>query len=233
MDAPDFVEKSVEPENCPAQTQSQRKWSPIDWAIATFQKQVEFANMAASILLDVSRFGFIDAAQIKRIDEIEHDGDRLRRIFSSRLPTCGVKAADRADLLALSDRLDDIIDCVEGAASRAELYLINALRPDVAAFCKQIVNMAALLNEALVLLLDHRNETKFIKVLEDMHRVESDCDKMFAKAISALFDGASDPYYVMKHKEIYDRLERAVDKAESAADLIEALWRSGTIQAAR
>src|SRR5918998_1260942 len=57
----------------------------------------------------------------------------------------------------------------------------------------------------------------------EMHRLENEADDLYHAAIAALFRDTNDPLTVIKWKEIYEKLESAVDRCESVAHIIESV----------
>jgi len=57
----------------------------------------------------------------------------------------------------------------------------------------------------------------------EINRLENDADRMFQSAIGELFDKVKDPIDVIKRKEIIETLEKATDKAEDVANVLETI----------
>ncbi len=55
----------------------------------------------------------------------------------------------------------------------------------------------------------------------EINRLENEADRIHKAAIGLLFDEERDPISVMKWKEILDVLERATDRCEDVANLLE------------
>ncbi len=55
----------------------------------------------------------------------------------------------------------------------------------------------------------------------EVNRLENDGDRITREAMAALFDGGIDPMVVIRWKDIYDRLENAIDAAEKVAYILE------------
>jgi uncharacterized protein Yka (UPF0111/DUF47 family) len=53
--------------------------------------------------------------------------------------------------------------------------------------------------------------------------LEDEADDVSRRAIAALFDNEKDPIQLIKLKELYEVLEVATDKAEDAANVLEAI----------
>jgi uncharacterized protein len=62
-----------------------------------------------------------------------------------------------------------------------------------------------------------------MKHCEEVNRLEDMADHVSRKAIADLFENEKDPIQLIKLKELYEVLEYATDKAEDAANVIEAI----------
>jgi uncharacterized protein Yka (UPF0111/DUF47 family) len=58
---------------------------------------------------------------------------------------------------------------------------------------------------------------------DEVNRLEDEADQVARKAIGALFEHEKDPIQLIKMKELYELLETATDKAEDAANVLEAI----------
>ena len=59
--------------------------------------------------------------------------------------------------------------------------------------------------------------------LEEVNRLEDMADHVSRRAIADLFENEKDPIQLIKLKELYEVLEYATDKAEDAANVLEAI----------
>ncbi|HMF55399.1 MAG TPA: DUF47 family protein, partial [Pyrinomonadaceae bacterium] len=59
--------------------------------------------------------------------------------------------------------------------------------------------------------------------LVELHRLENEGDDTYHTAIAELFRSSADPLTVIKWKDIYEKLEAAVDRCENVANIIESV----------
>jgi uncharacterized protein Yka (UPF0111/DUF47 family) len=59
--------------------------------------------------------------------------------------------------------------------------------------------------------------------LVELHRLENEGDEIYHTAIAELFRETPDPLTVIKWKDIYEKLEAAVDRCENVANIIESV----------
>ena len=57
----------------------------------------------------------------------------------------------------------------------------------------------------------------------EIHRLENDGDRLYRDAVAALFAEGLDPMVVIRWKDMFAILERAIDAAETAAHILEGI----------
>jgi uncharacterized protein len=57
----------------------------------------------------------------------------------------------------------------------------------------------------------------------EVNRLENDGDRISREATAALFEGGIDPMVVIRWKDIYERLESAIDATETVANILEGI----------
>ncbi len=54
----------------------------------------------------------------------------------------------------------------------------------------------------------------------EIHRLENDGDRVTREAVASLFDTGIDPMVVIRWKDIFERLEEAIDATEHVANVL-------------
>jgi len=80
--------------------------------------------------------------------------------------------------------------------------------------------MAEQLKEIVTILRRPKNVTQR---LVEIHRLENEGDDIYHAAIAELFHDSHDALTVLKWKEVYEKLEAAVDRCENVANIIESV----------
>ena len=57
----------------------------------------------------------------------------------------------------------------------------------------------------------------------EVHRLENDGDRIVREAIASLFEGGIDPMVVIRWKDLFERLEEAIDACESVANVLQGI----------
>lgn len=158
--------------------------------------------------------------RVEQIQAIEHKGDRATHAIISKLNQTFITPFDREDVHRLASSLDDVLDFVNSAANRLVMYKITNPPPVSAELAGLIVLQCAELARGVSLLeknghvMDH---------CEEVNRLEDVADHVSRRAIAELFEHEKDPILLIKLKELYEVLETATDKAEDAANVLEAI----------
>ncbi len=57
----------------------------------------------------------------------------------------------------------------------------------------------------------------------EINRLENEGDRITREAVASLFDGGIDPMVVIRWKDLFERLEAAIDAAEQVANILEGI----------
>ncbi len=161
-------------------------------------------------------------AHARAMIDLEHEGDNLTHDLQNRVASTFITPLDKEDLRDLSQTLDDITDCIEAVAARAELYHITVARPDLPPMAATLVKTTEVVVQAVSMLRNGFSKAEPLKeLLKEIHTLENESDRSFRKALQLLFEEpGADTLMIIKWKEIYDRVETAVDKCEDIAKII-------------
>jgi predicted phosphate transport protein (TIGR00153 family) len=156
-------------------------------------------------------------AEIKRI---EHEADTLTHDVITRLNKSFITPFDREDIHQLASQLDNVVDLVDGTARRVAMFHIDEGREPARRLADVLMRASKALEASVVGMKDIRTvlgRGREVKLLEE------EGDAIYHEAVGALFTGQTDALEVIKWKELYDTLERAVDECEDVANVLEAI----------
>jgi predicted phosphate transport protein (TIGR00153 family) len=158
--------------------------------------------------------------RVEQVQAVEHKGDRATHAIITKLNQSFITPFDREDIHRLVSSLDDVLDFTNAAANRLVMYKINEPPPAAAELATLIVLQAEELARGVSLL---EKNGAVLKHCDEVNRLEDEADHVSRRAIAALFDDEKDPIQIIKLKELYEVLEVATDKAEDAANVLEAI----------
>ncbi len=154
----------------------------------------------------------------REILKSEQEGDRITHDIIRRLNSTFVTPFDREDIYGLATQVDDVVDYIEEAADFLGLYQIEAPMQQSQALAEVLVASCRELAEALAGLRGFKDLDSH---LIEIHRLENDGDRISRDAVASLFANGIDPMVVIRWKDIFAVLERAIDATETAAHIIE------------
>ena len=150
----------------------------------------------------------------------EHDGDRLTHDVINRLNQTFVTPIDREDILQLASALDDIVDYTEEVADYLGLYKIEAPMAQAQRLAGVLRDATRQIAAAIPLMRDFKDTREHML---EVHRLENEGDRISREAIASLFETGIDPMVVIRWKDIFERLENAIDSTERAAFILEGI----------
>jgi predicted phosphate transport protein (TIGR00153 family) len=150
----------------------------------------------------------------------EQEGDKITHDIVQRVQTTFVTPLDGEDIYNLATQLDDIVDYIDETADFLGLYKIEAPMEQSLAMADVLVKSC----EQLAAALEHLRGFKDLEPYWiEIHRLENDGDRLYRDAVASLFANGIDPMVVIRWKDIFAVLERAVDACETAAHIIEGI----------
>jgi uncharacterized protein len=178
------------------------------------------ANALEAARLAERRFHEYPNASVTQADvkAAETAGDELTRELIQLLNTQYVTPFDREDIYQLATELDDVVDYTEEACDLLGLYGVEAAT-------RHAIEQCAILVAAVEQLCTAINSLKGLRGVEPalvrLKELEDEGDRVMRDAVSALFrDPRIDPLIVIRWKDIYEALERALDACETAAHVL-------------
>lgn len=189
-----------------------------------FDLFIETANIAykASNLL-VEFLKDLDNAEenLKKIKEVEHEGDRKQHEILQQLNQTFITPFDREDIYLIAKDTDDIIDLIESTASRFVMLNVTNCTEEAEMLSRMIVKCC---EEMIVLMQELKNmktSKELSKKIIEINRIEEEGDKVSRKAIKDIFRGNMEVLEIIKWREVYQYLEDTLDACEDLANVIE------------
>lgn len=150
----------------------------------------------------------------------EQEGDRITHEIIQRLNSTFVTPIDREDIYALATQLDDVVDYIEEAADLFGLYQVEAPMNQALELTGILVACCEQLAQGLEKLRTFRDLDRF---WIEIHRLENEGDRVSREAVASLFSNGIDPMVVIRWKDIFAVLEKAIDSTEAAAHILEGI----------
>ena len=202
------------------------------WFHALMPKEEQFVELlvrhattlvhGATALRDLLEGGDSIEHACGEIFRYEDEADQVARETLSAVRQTFITPFDRGDIKQLSGSLDDAIDQMQKTAKAITLYEVTVFQPQMREMADIIVRAAELTSEAMPLLSALRkNAARLNALAEEITKIEEQADQIYDRGIKALFvdsRDSKDPMAYIVGAEIYDHLEKVVDRFEDVAN---------------
>lgn len=186
-----------------------------------FEQAAGNIRAGAEALAQLFEAGGNDPAAVRKVEDLEHQGDRITHEIIRKLHRSFITPIDREDIHNLTSALDDCLDLIWAVAARTSLFKIGETPPEARRLARLIVDSCGQLVKAVHSLRGMRD---VIPSCVEINRLENEADDLARDAIARLFEGAHSPIDVIKWKEIYETMETATDRCEDAANILEGIY---------
>ena len=151
----------------------------------------------------------------QKCDMITHDViKKLNKTFLTPI--------DREDIHILATRMDDIMDLTWAVADRLKIYKIESIREDALEIARDLDRTVDVIDRAMKE-LHQKNYDHVQEHCIEINRLENRIDKHFKAALGNLFENETDPRMIIKWKDLYECLEKASNRCEDVANILESI----------
>ena len=186
---------------------------------ALFERAGANVEQATAMLAKLIRQWPDDGARLRfELKELETHGDRIVHDVIQHLNVKAATPFALSDAHDLISELDDVVDLAEEVADFMGLYRIEAATEQAIALASVLEQAGRELAAALTRLRRPVDLRPHIVALSEL---EHEGDRLERGAISSLFEGGIDPMVVIRWKDIYERLEAAIDASHHAGNTLE------------
>jgi hypothetical protein len=177
----------------------------------------------ALALRDLLEGGSGVAEACQRVVTRENEADDIAREVLQSVRRSFITPFDRGDIKDLISLLDDSIDQMQKTAKAITLFEVTKFEPHMRQMADIILRCAELTVEAVKLLGTLREDAARINAIaEEITKLEEQADELNDAGIKALFlahRGGNAMDFIIGN-EIYDHLEKVVDRFEDVANRI-------------
>ena len=188
-----------------------------------FEKLADKIEEGGRLFLAMTENHDYSESKISQLKEIEHEADVITHTTYERMHKTFLTPLDREDIYALVNKMDSILDMIEATAVR--IYLYKVKKPD-----DEIIKQAEILNHSIIkvksaihLLRDMKNAKSILETCVEINTLENAGDVVLRTIIAELFEKENDAIELLKWKEIFERIEEAIDVCEDVSNIVEGI----------
>lgn len=191
-----------------------------------FERHAAVIVTAARELHEMLKGGEQVGLRFKDILALEHEADAIARDVLLGLRTTFITPFDRTDIQSLITEMDDSVDQIKQTAKAIMLFEVRSFEPDMVAMADKIVEGAELVQRAVAMLGDlSANASELNEICLQITRIEGEADDIHETGLGRLYQKAKagDAMEFIRGNEIYNHLEKAVDRLDDVADEIQGI----------
>jgi hypothetical protein len=159
-------------------------------------------------------------AKVTAIKGLEHEADNLTHDIIDRIDRTFVTPFDREDIHALASELDEVIDLIDGTARRAQIFRIQKIRPAAGRLAEVLARAGCVVEDGV----RNMKDAKYVYAIsEKLKTLEEEGDAVYHEAMGKLFAEGGDALEVIKWKDLYDKLEDALDQCEDVGNVLQSI----------
>ena len=188
-----------------------------------FEELADKIEEGGNFFLEMTQNRDYSETKVSRLKELEHEADGITHKTYEKMHKTFLTPIDREDIYALVNKMDSIMDVIEATAIRIHMYKVK--KPD-----DEIIKQAQILNDSIkkVKSIVHamRNMKNSQMILDDcveINTLENAGDVVLRTIITELFIKEKDAIELIKWKEIFERIEEAIDVCEDVSNIVEGI----------
>jgi predicted phosphate transport protein (TIGR00153 family) len=197
--------------------------------ISRFQRDLSDSTVLRNVGVGFAHCIIAYKSTLKGIGKLDADAkamevsaDAIVKRVHIRLDESFVTPIEREDIHLLAVTIDDVADTTVAAASRLDVYAIEAPTDEMRAMVRTLDEMVEQLEVAVKALrtlkpLNVREATAKVDVLEEK------ADDLYREALRRLFARHPEAFELVRWKDVYERFERGTNKCADVARLVQGL----------
>ncbi|MGE4232521.1 MAG: DUF47 domain-containing protein [Bacteriovoracia bacterium] len=160
---------------------------------------------------------------VKKIDALEKDADEITHKTIALLHKTFITPLDREQIHSLVSQLDDVLDLINAAAHRIDLYDVRSVPDEVHKLAAIALECTKWIDSMVKNLSNLRHPSEILKNCVEINRLENDSDELLHIAVARLFREENDVKNLIKLKELCELLEEVTDCCEDVANIVEGI----------
>lgn len=185
-------------------------------AATIVQAAKEFHRLASTSSL-------IDFSEKQKFKHWEHEADKLVHHCAEELHRTFITPIAREDILHLISEMDNIIDCIDATFDCLLIYKIDTTTNELRDMSRVLFQATEKVASIVRGLRNMKNAADIKDSCHCIRRLEHEADDILRNAIGQLFENEQNTRMVIKLKEIYENLEKAIDSCHKVANIIEGI----------
>jgi uncharacterized protein Yka (UPF0111/DUF47 family) len=160
-------------------------------------------------------YHYIKACEEEADDITHHCIELLHKNF--------ITPIERSDIHHLISTMDDVIDEIHTAAKLLMIYKLQRFEFEALDVADLLVQATIAIQKAILELRKRKTTELIQQQFYLIGTLESQADALFIQALGRLFEHEKDPLLIIKWKDIYEHLEKAMNACDDVGNIIEGI----------
>ena len=188
-----------------------------------FEELADKIEEGGLFFLEMTRHRNYTAARVSRLKEIEHEADVIAHKTYERMHKTFLTPIDREDIYALVNKMDEILDHIEGTAVRVYMYKVKKPNDDIVKQAEILFSAIQKIKSIIQGLRNMKNSRMILDGCVEINTLDNAGDVALRAMITNLFIHEQDAIELLKWKEIFERIEEAIDVCEDVSNILEGI----------
>ncbi len=188
-----------------------------------FEELADKIDEGAVFFLKMASNYDYSSENISRLKQIEHEADIITHTTYEKMHKTFLTPLDREDIYDLVNKMDSVIDMIEAAAMRMNLYKVQKPAEAVIQLADILVKAVTKIKTIVHAMRSMKNARLILDACVEINTLENAGDVVLRTTIAGLFDNEKDVFELIKWKEIFERLEEAIDVCEDVSNIAEGI----------
>jgi uncharacterized protein len=162
-------------------------------------------------------------SKVSTLKGIEHEADTITHLIYEKMHKTFLTPFDREDIYALANKMDSVLDMIEASAVRMYLYKVKKPGDEIKELARVLNSAISKIKKIVHQLRDKKNSKMILEACVEINTLENEGDYILRQAVARLFEKETDAKELIKLKEIFERLEEAIDDCEDVSNIVEGI----------
>jgi len=188
-----------------------------------FEDMANTLEKSGQCFLEMTRNRTYSDAEASRLKELEHEADVIAHRTYERMHKTFLTPIDREDIYALVNKMDNILDVIDGTAIRLCMYKVKISDDALAGQADILFQAIQKIKEIVCELRNMKNSKTILAGCVEIHTLENAGDVVLRNIITDLFIKEQNAIELLKRKEIFERIESAIDYCEDVSHVVQGI----------
>lgn len=158
-----------------------------------------------------------------KLGKLEEESEKLMATVNFELSKNFLTPFDREDIYALTSKMNEVTDYLDGSASRMRLYQVDKVKKSIRKITEANLEACLQIQKAIKALEGFKDLKTVLKCCEKINKLENKVDNIYDKEIYDIFNENENVKEIIKYKEVFSALENTTDKCKYVADVLEGI----------